>query len=271
MSPTTLPSVPSQPPPSALARLAQRRPWVMEWLYFLIALGVYQLSRAIAIGGEDVAMAHAMDIVHFERALGVYVEPATQALVLPYEALKQVLNAVYMRAHLPVTILFFMWLYRYHRSNYAWVRNGFFVANAIAVIIYVVYPVAPPRLMEALGIVDTLRHSSGVDLYRGWRRHFFNQYAAVPSMHFGYSLLVSTGVVRWARPLWVKAVGILYAPLILLVIVVTGNHFVMDAAAGGLVMALAFVLLWQYQRFQTPALARLRPLATESAPAQSVE
>lgn len=244
MSPTPLPT-----PASRWQDFAQRRPWAVEWLYFGIALGVYQLSRALAIGGREMALGNAWDIVHLEQALGLYFERDLQALFLGDGAFIQAINQIYIRAHLPLTTLFFVWLYRSHREGYAWVRNGFFVANAVAVLVYVVYPVAPPRLMETLGIVDTLHRESGVDLYRGWRSHFFNQYAAVPSMHCGYAMIVSLGVARYARALWVKAAGLLYAPLIVFVVMVTGNHFVLDAVAGWLVVAAGYGGLALYERW----------------------
>lgn len=207
-----------------------------ELALFGLALLAYQASRAVVIGDAASAVRHAWHIIDLERAAGIFWEPAIQEWATRHPDLVQALNAVYLFAHLPVTAVFFVWLWRSHRDRYGVVRNGFLAANALALAVFVAFPVAPPRLAGADGLVDTLRQASGVDLHGGPLSGLFNPYAAVPSMHFGYALLVGVTVAVLARNPLVRAAAPLYPALVFLTIVATANHFVLDAVAGGLVM-----------------------------------
>jgi hypothetical protein len=209
---------------------------VRELALFGLALLAYQASRAVVIGDAAGAVRHAWNVIDLERAAGIFWEPAIQGWTTGHPGLVRGLNAVYLLAHLPVTAVFFVWLWRSRRDRYRVVRNGFLAANAIALAVFVAFPVAPPRLAGADGLVDTLRQASGVDLHGGPLSSLFNPYAAVPSMHFGYALLVGVGITALARRPLVRAIAPLYPALVFLTIVATGNHFVLDAVAGGLVM-----------------------------------
>ena len=105
---------------------------------------------------------------------------------------------------------------------------------------YVVYPAAPPRL-SGLGFADTVTDNAGINLSSESLGSLYNPFAAVPSLHFGYALLVGGVVFALARRRWVRWIGAAYPPFMLFTIVATGNHFLLDAAAGGLVTVLAFV------------------------------
>ncbi len=220
-----------------------KKKWVREILIFLIALGIYQLSRILAItDDEETVFRHAMDIVNFEKATGMFIEIPIQQWFLERIELLKGLNQFYMKAHLPVTILFFVFLYNKHRDKYPYIRNVFLLANFIAIFIYIFYPCAPPRMLNDLGFVDTLRDISAVDLYEGNLSKTFNQYAAVPSMHFGYSFFIGYVLIRLFKNWIVKILGFLYPITVLIVIVATGNHFIVDAIAGGLVVIAAYYI-----------------------------
>ncbi len=212
-------------------------PW-RELGIFALALLAYQASRAVVIGDAATALDNTAAIVDAERALGIFWEPAVQGWAAGHDGLLQVLNQFYLLAHLPVTALFFVWLWRRRRPAYRVLRDGFLAANALALAIFVVLPVAPPRLAGLDGLDDTLRTVSGVDLHGGVLSGLFNPYAAVPSMHAGYALLVGVGVAVLARRAWVRILALGYPALVVLTIVATANHFVLDAVAGGLVMGL---------------------------------
>lgn len=243
--------------------LPRRRPWLGEILLFAAALLVYQGSRALVIGDPATAFRNAHDVMGLERAAGVFVEPSVQRALMDHETLVSLLNQFYMSAHWIVTPLFFVWLYRRRRPAYAYVRNGFLVANAVALTVFMLFPVAPPRLAGAReGFVDTLDAVSGVDLHGGMLSGWFNPHAAVPSMHFGYAFLIGVvGVALVRNPL--ARLGLAaYPALVLLTIVGTGNHYVLDAAAGGAVMllGLAAAAAWP-----APA-ARARHRSTSPSP-----
>ncbi len=228
-----------------------KKKWVKEILIFLIALGIYQLSRIFAITeDEETVFGHAMDIVNFEKATGMFIEIPIQQWFLERIDLLKALNQFYMKAHLPVTILFFVFLFNMHRDKYPFIRNVFLLGNLIAVFFYIFYPCAPPRMLNEygnpfgynLGFVDTLKDISDVNLYKGNLSKTFNQYAAVPSMHFGYSFLIGFVVIYLFKNYAIKLLGFLYPLTVLVVIVATGNHFIIDAVLGGLIMVASFYI-----------------------------
>ncbi|HTI32958.1 MAG TPA: phosphatase PAP2 family protein [Miltoncostaea sp.] len=227
--------------------LPRRRPWLGEVLLFAAALLVYQGSRALVIGDPATAFRNARDVMGLEKAAGVFVEPGVQRFLMGHETLVSILNQFYMSAHWVVTPLFFVWLYRRRRSAYAYVRNAFLVANGIALTVFMLFPVAPPRLAGTRdGLVDTLHTVSGVDLHGGVLSGWFNPNAAVPSMHFGYSFLIGVVGVALVRNPVARAAFAAYPAIVLLTIVGTANHYVIDAAAGGAVMliGLAAAAAW---------------------------
>ena len=219
-------------------RLTRPTGWVFEAMIFALALAAYQASRAVVIGDAGDALANTGRIVEAERAAGVFWEPAIQAWAAGVDGLIPALNRFYLFAHLPVTAVFFVWAYRRRRHAYRVLRDGFLAANAFALAVFVAVPVAPPRLAGLDGLDDTLRTVSGVDLHGGALSGLFNPYAAVPSMHFGYALLIGTGVAVLARHRMAGMLAMAYPAVVFLTIVATANHFVFDAVAGGLVMAL---------------------------------
>ena len=120
-------------------------------------------------------------------------------------------------------------------------RTTLVVATGLALVGYLVFPAAPPRL-AGLGFTDTVSKSAGVNLSSDLLGALYNPVAAVPSLHFGYALLVGVGVAALARRRWVRVAGALYPVAMLYIIVATGNHFFVDAALGGLVVVGAWFL-----------------------------
>jgi PAP2 superfamily len=224
----------------ATPRERPARRWPIEILLFAGALIVYQLSRAFVIGDAGDAVRNAWDVIDLEKASGIFFESSVQRWMLDNLHLAQFLNHFYVWAHLPVTAAFFVWLYRSRRAAYPFVRNAFFVANGVALAVFVVFPVAPPRLMTSEGFIDTLSIISGIDLHAGSLSGWFNPFAAVPSMHFGYALMIGVVVTVLARHWVVRILALTYPLLVFVTIVGTANHYVLDALAGGAVMLAAF-------------------------------
>lgn len=215
--------------------------WRIEVLLFLGMLAVYQLSRAVVIGDPTDAMRHAFKVINLEKTVGIFFEGSVQRAVLDNLHLTQALNQFYIWAHLPLTAAFFVWLYRRRRPAYAFVRNAFFVANGLALAVFVVFPVAPPRMVRGEGFIDTLSLISGIDLHAGHLSGWFNPFAAVPSMHMAYALMVGLVTALLVRSWPLRVVALLYPVLVFITIVGTANHYVLDAFAGGAVMVAAFV------------------------------
>ena len=229
------------------------RRWTVEVLLFAIALVAYQLSRTIVIGDARDAAKNAWEIIGFEKAYGIFFESDVQRWMLDHLPVTQFLNHFYVWAHLPVTALFFVWLYRHHKDVYPFVRNAFFVANAAALAVFVVFPVAPPRLMTGEGFVDTLSIISGIDLHAGNLSGWFNPFAAVPSMHFAYALMIGVVSAFLIRRWPLRLLVLTYPIVVFVTIVGTANHYVVDALAGAVVMcsALALTALWRRRRERT--------------------
>jgi len=226
--------------PEALAHDGARRlpRWTVE---ATLLAGLYlagELARGIARGGEPAAEAHAATIVRLERALHVFDEATIQSVAGHVGGLAALLGYAYVSVHLAGTAATLVWVYRRRRHAYARLRNTLVLASGLGVVGYAVFPTAPPRL-AGLHFVDTVSAATSVNLDSTLVSSLYNPYAAVPSMHIGFSLIVGVTVVRLAhRPLW-RIAGAVYPVFVLFVIVATGNHFFFDAAAGAAVAMIA--------------------------------
>jgi hypothetical protein len=226
--------------PPVVARDGTRRAprWALEaGLLFCLYL-VGELVRGVARGGEPAAEAHAAFIVRLERRLHVFDEATIQHLASRIGGLSTFLGYAYVSVHLAVTAAALVWVYRRHHGAYAHLRNTLVLASGLGLAGYALFPTAPPRL-AGLGIADTVSKATSVNLSSTLVSRLYNPYAAVPSMHIAFSIIVAVSIVRLARrPLW-RAAGALYPVFVLFVIVVTGNHFFFDAAAGAAVASIA--------------------------------
>jgi len=201
--------------------------------------GVYELVRGF--GGEDwtAARLHTADIVGVERSLGIFWERGIQAASTSVPGLASVLGVLYISLHFVVTIAFLVWVHRRRPDAFATVRTTLVVATGLALAGYLTFPAAPPRL-AGLGFTDTVTKSAKVNLSSDLLGALYNPIAAVPSLHFGYALLVGAGLAMLARRRWVRIAGAFYPFAMLYIIVATGNHFFVDAALGGAVVVAAW-------------------------------
>jgi membrane-associated phospholipid phosphatase len=215
---------------------------------------LYEGVRGLVTGQGTVALANAHSVVSVERALGIFWEPRLQHLVVGDHGLIVVANWLYVNIQFTVNAVFLAILYAYRNEIFYFVRNMFFVAMGIALVIHLALPVAPPRMLPHLGFVDTVRDVARINQDSGAVSLFVNPYAAVPSMHVCFALLVGFTGLRLVRRWWVKGLLLAYPVLVLVVIVITANHFLLDAAAGAATAVLA-VIAAQY------VMARMRPAA----------
>jgi PAP2 superfamily protein len=235
----------------------RRHPWMFEVLLFALGLLIYQVSRALVIGNGTDALHNAADIVAWERSTGLFVETSIQEFVLTHLSLTKALNLFYLYGHYTITPLFFIWLYRYRRRWYPLIRNAFFAANGIALIVFMVFPVAPPRYLSRDGFIDTLRSISDIDLHGGTLAGWFNPYAAVPSMHFGYALMIGLVAFFLIRSWPLRLAALLYPAAVFLTITGTANHYIIDSMAGSVAIGTGFLMVaaWTWAR---PRLATAR-------------
>jgi hypothetical protein len=226
--------------------------------------GFYELVRGQGHATLAAARDHTDGIVALERHLHVFGERAIQRAAHWVPALPTLLGVAYIVLHFLGTAAFLIWLHRRHPDRFPRVRNTLVAATGVALAIYMLYPVAPPRL-AGLGFVDTVTHNAKVNLSSDLLGSLYNPFAAVPSLHFGYALLVGVVIASLARGRVGRVIGWSYPLVMLLVIVGTGNHFFFDAAAGGLAVGLGYLAAsW----IESPArpVRRWRP-AGESAAA----
>jgi hypothetical protein len=205
----------------------------------LAAVAAYEAMRLAVHPDWPLALRHARRIAGWERAVGLAWEAPVQQPLLGHPVLIEALNIFYLSAHFAVTGLFFVWLYRRSRSGFRLFRNGFLLASAIAFLIAWRFPTAPPRV-AGLGLEDTLRRFSDIDLGSPGSAGLSDPVAATPSLHAGWAFGVATGVSVYARSLLSRVAAVLYAAAAVVAILATGNHFVVDVLGGALVMILGF-------------------------------
>jgi hypothetical protein len=219
-----------------------RRDGLAQLAVVLGAFLAYEAARLAMEPNWAQALANARRVVSLEEVLGVAWEQSLQRAFLAMPDLVTALNIFYFVGHFVFTGIFFFWLYHRSRDGFRTFRDGFLVATAISVLIHWLFPTAPPRLAED-GIEDTLRVLSGIDIGSQTSSALSNPVAAVPSLHAAYALGVGIGLLRYARSPLVRFGGAIYPPLVVLTIVVTGNHFVLDAVAGIAVLGVGFAVV----------------------------
>lgn len=220
-----------------IRRLAGRPyPGRIELAALAVLYGAYEIVRGF--GGEDWAAARAntADIVSLERALGVYVERDVQELAGAVAGIPALLGLLYVALHFAGTAAVLVWVHRRRPHAFPFLRTTLIVSTALALVGYVLYPAAPPRLAD-LGFADTVSTHTGLNLSSDLLGSLYNPIAAVPSLHFGYALIVGVALAQLASWRWLRWLGSAYPAAMLLIIVATGNHFLFDAAAGALVVA----------------------------------
>jgi hypothetical protein len=217
---------------------ARNRPRAWRELGLLTTLFVaYSQIRYLTRGDSAAAQLNADRVVSFERRLGFFSERGLQDLALNSEAVIAFLNRYYVGVHFPLTAVFVGWVLLRHAGWYRPIRTWFVTVSAAALAIHIAFPLVPPRMLTSEGFVDTL-HQFGPSIYSTDTEHSVaNQFAAMPSLHFGWALMVAVGFIAIKRTTW--SLAALVHPLItLLAIVATANHYWLDAA-----VALALVAL----------------------------
>jgi hypothetical protein len=211
---------------------------LLEVLLLAAALPLYYLVRGMTHQEVPDAVSRGVEIIRLEKSLGIFWEMELQSWIISYAWLVKLLNWFYLFGHLPVIGALAVWLYFWHRPQYLLMRNAFLLSGAIALIFYVNFPTAPPRLLpDYLGynFVDTV-----VQQYQESRpltpSFFVNEYAAFPSMHIGWNLLVAIAIWMASRNILVRLFAVLMPLAMLTDILLTANHYIIDAGAGFLVM-----------------------------------
>jgi membrane-associated phospholipid phosphatase len=210
-----------------------------QLLLFFAAFNGYQIVRGLTDGSRHEAFANADRVIDAERWLGTFFEPGLQKALLAHTWLIDFANFMYMNSHFVVSTTFLVWVYLFRNEHWGFIRNMFLVAMGLALVGYAAFPTAPPRLIPEEGFTDTIAAFTGIAQDKGTASLLVNQYAAVPSMHCAFALMIGVPGVIISRHRWAKALWSLYPLFVLWVVVVTGNHFWLDGAAGAVVAALS--------------------------------
>jgi len=210
------------------------------------AAAVYGGVRAVTEGSVAQAVSNAEAVERLERSLGIAWEHAAQSLIIGSSTLVTLANWVYIWGHWPVIIVSATWLYTHRPAHYRVLRNAVIASGLIGFLFFYAMPTAPPRL-AGLGLDDTVLEQSHA--YRTLQPpSLTNQYAAMPSLHFGWNLLV--GIVLFAAftCLAVRVFAVAMPIAMAFAVVATANHFVLDVVAGMLVVAVGLALALLFER-----------------------
>jgi PAP2 superfamily len=245
----------------ARARRLQARVLPHGWLdalrqvsLFGLAYLAYRLVRGLAMGDANVAFSHSRDLISLERGMHLFVEPSIQAWASGSHGVMVVASWLYVNAQTSVTVGALVYLYLRHNRNFYFVRNMFMIAMAIALVGYVVFPTAPPRFMPEWGFVDSVQDFTGVRIADNGSASIHaltNLYAAVPSMHVAFALMIGWTLARLVRSPVARVLWIVYPFLMGFVIIVTANHFIVDALLGAMTAGAS--------AYGASRLARVRP------------
>ncbi|HEY7801299.1 MAG TPA: phosphatase PAP2 family protein [Dehalococcoidia bacterium] len=221
----------SNPRRAALALLS-------EAAILIVAYLAYEAVRLFVTPQSADAIGRALSLIHIEQRLGIFFEPHLQRFVVQHHMLVTLANWIYVWGYLPLIGATALYLFVRHRDSYSRYRNAFLLSGLIGLVIFATLPVAPPRMLPELGFIDTVQDGSA--LYRSFEgSHFVNQFAAVPSFHFGWSLLVGVAIYQTSRNVIARVASAVLPLLMLLAILLTANHYLIDAIVGGAVVLLA--------------------------------
>lgn len=229
-------------------------------IIFMAAYQLYRFTRGAADETQAVTVAfeNGRNVIDLERTLGIFIEPTVQAFTESQNWLMGAASWLYINAQTSITIGALTWIYIFHNRSFYYVRNMFIVAFGIALIGYTIFPTAPPRFFPEWGFIDSVSNFVGIESDDTAVNALFNPYAAIPSMHVGFAIMIAIPLSMLVKNRALKIFWSCYPLLVVFVIVATANHFLIDAFLG-----LATAATGAYA---ARILARVRPKAWEFSP-----
>jgi hypothetical protein len=204
---------------------------------------IYSAARALSGDSASVAVAQGEALVRWQRDWGLYWEPDIQSWTTASLAATHIANTIYFWFHLPLLAVFAIWMFFRDRERFRFLRSVWVITQVIGAVFYFLYPVAPPRLLPAgYGFEDTMAQLSPINYSSAEAGPLMNQYAAFPSLHFAWSVIIAVGLYQTLPWPPARLLALLFPLASFWSIVATGNHFVADALGGAAVVALAFLL-----------------------------
>jgi membrane-associated phospholipid phosphatase len=223
-----------------------RRPrWWGELLVIVWLAWLYDMVTNLAPVREKLALAHARDILDFEQSLHIAPELALNRWLVDHRVLGTILSYYYDNAHFVVTFALLAWLWFKRADIYRPLRSALVTINAIGLLVFWRYPVAPPRLLVADGFTDVVAASHTVGSWHtGSLAADANQFAAMPSLHIAWAVWCMLVLWCLSKRVWVRTLALAYPCLTGFAVLATGNHYVLDLVGGIVTVALSFGTVW---------------------------
>ena len=263
-------------PLRALRRVTRRRDgraplWIelaiMVWLFWL-----YDVIKDLAPLRHTLALANAANLLRFERSLGLDPELTLNHWLAGHATLASFASYYYFFAHAVVTFAVLVWLWWWRPNRYVALRTALVIINLVAFAVFWRYPLAPPRSFPALGFIDVIARAHAlVSWHSGVLVHDADQFAAMPSLHVAWALWSATAVWQCTRRVAIRALAALYPLLTSVVVLATGNHYLLDVLAGAATATLAFAVQYAFRQLVALFARRRsepRERAAGSVPAQ---
>jgi hypothetical protein len=242
--------------------------WWTELPLIAVVYGLYSGARVLVRGDVSEAVQHGLDILHFEQLLHLDPERWFNRLFTRHAFLGVPADFAYASLHYIVTPAVLVWLWRRRPTHYRVARTWLMISTFIGLVGFTAVPTAPPRLLTGgHGFIDTMAQYGS---YGWWGTdasaprgmgHLTNQYAAMPSLHVGWSLWCGIMLFRYGRHRVLRGIGVLYPLVTALVVMGTANHYLMDACAGVAVMGIGFLLAKPALRLTDAVRSRVLPTA----------
>jgi hypothetical protein len=227
-----------------LTHLRERVGFLREVGIVALAAYIYFFVRGLIHSRESEAISNARWLVDKEQMLGIFHEPQIQSWILGHQWLVNLANSVYIYGHWPVVAGTLTWLFIKHREAFPVFRSAMLVSGGIGIIFFITFPMAPPRFLSDLGFVDTvLLHS---EAYRVLQPpSLTNQFAAMPSLHVGWNLLMGVAIVKYASHPAAKAFGMVMPLMMYAATILTANHYVLDGLVGSTLALTGLAIAWK--------------------------
>lgn len=216
-----------------------------------LAAYVYFFVRGLIHAREADAMANADWLISLEQSLGIFREQKLQSLILDHHWMVTLVNWIYIYGHWPVVVGTLLWLFLRHREMFPVFRSAMLISGFIGFFFFFLFPMAPPRLVEGYGFVDTVTMHS--EAYRVLQPpSLTNQFAAMPSLHVGWNLLMGIAIFSLASNRFAKAFGLLMPLAMYLATILTANHYILDGVVGSLLALFGLAVAWKFFRPRPP-------------------
>jgi PAP2 superfamily len=223
---------------------ATRTRWWVEALVVAWLCWVYDAINNLAPLRIHAALAHGYGVLRLERALHLDPELALNRWLTAHHTLGLILSDYYDNAHFIVTLGLLGWLWYRRADIYRPLRNTLLAINVLGLIVFWLYPTAPPRLLAGRGFTDVVASTGALG---GWHTgplaSAANQYAAMPSLHMAWAVWCSLAMWSLSRHLWVRAAAVIYPCVTCMAVLATGNHYLLDVLAGVATAALVAALV----------------------------